>query len=129
MNALTTILLLIASNIFMTLAWYGHLKLQDMNILTHSTPLIFVILLVGHCLFRVLHAGTCQSFRIYQQRRAFYTHATQDYSGGHYSHRLRPLLGGSIPYAVALEPPVCRSMSHRSSLVRIRIQVKKKILS
>lgn len=45
MNAFTTILLLIASNIFMTLAWYGHLKLQDMNILTHSTPLIFVILL------------------------------------------------------------------------------------
>ncbi len=32
MNGLYTILLLIGSNIFMTLAWYGHLKLQQMNI-------------------------------------------------------------------------------------------------
>mgnify|MGYP003419854323 FL=1 len=45
MSALYTILLLLASNIFMTLAWYGHLKMQDMNIIQHSTPLLFVILL------------------------------------------------------------------------------------
>ncbi len=45
MNALYTILLLLASNIFMTLAWYGHLKMQDMNIIQRSTPLLFVILL------------------------------------------------------------------------------------
>ena len=37
--------MLLASNIFMTLAWYGHLKLQNMDIIHHSTPLIFVILL------------------------------------------------------------------------------------
>ena len=43
MNALYTILLLIGSNIFMTLAWYGHLKLQEMNI-SNSWPLIGVIL-------------------------------------------------------------------------------------
>lgn len=42
MNAIYTILLLIASNIFMTLAWYGHLKLSQMNIST-SWPLIGVI--------------------------------------------------------------------------------------
>ncbi len=45
MTAFYTILLLLASNIFMTLAWYGHLKLQNMDIIHHSTPLIFVILL------------------------------------------------------------------------------------
>lgn len=45
MTALYTILLLLASNIFMTLAWYGHLKLQNMNVISHTTPLIFVILL------------------------------------------------------------------------------------
>ena len=28
----------------MTLAWYGHLKLQQMNIFTDNTPLIVVIL-------------------------------------------------------------------------------------
>lgn len=31
MKALYTILLLILSNIFMTFAWYGHLKFKDMN--------------------------------------------------------------------------------------------------
>lgn len=40
-----TILLLVVSNIFMTLAWYGHLKLQEMKIITGATPLIVVILI------------------------------------------------------------------------------------
>ena len=43
MNILYTILLLIASNIFMTLAWYGHLKLSEMHI-SDSWPLFGVIL-------------------------------------------------------------------------------------
>ena len=38
-----TILLLLVSNIFMTFAWYGNLKLQQMNIST-SWPLILIIL-------------------------------------------------------------------------------------
>lgn len=44
MNAWLTIGLLIISNIFMTFAWYGHLKLQDMKIFTSSTPLYIIIL-------------------------------------------------------------------------------------
>ncbi len=43
MKALSTILLLVTSNIFMTFAWYGHLKLQEMKIST-GWPLILVIL-------------------------------------------------------------------------------------
>ena len=43
MKAIWTILLLIASNVFMTFAWYGHLKLQEMKVST-SWPLILVIL-------------------------------------------------------------------------------------
>lgn len=43
MKAILTILLLITSNVFMTLAWYGHLKLQEMKIST-GWPLIGVIL-------------------------------------------------------------------------------------
>ncbi len=43
MKAIWTIILLIASNVFMTFAWYGHLKLQEMKIST-SWPLILVIL-------------------------------------------------------------------------------------
>lgn len=44
MKAILTILLLVTSNIFMTFAWYGHLKLQEMKIST-GWPLILVILL------------------------------------------------------------------------------------
>lgn len=40
---LTTIGMLIVSNIFMTFAWYGHLKLQEMKIST-NWPLLAVIL-------------------------------------------------------------------------------------
>ena len=31
MNAVKTVTLLVISNLFMTLAWYGHLKFKDMN--------------------------------------------------------------------------------------------------
>lgn len=43
-NALWTILLLIVSNIFMTFAWYGQLKLSEMHI-SDGWPLIVIILL------------------------------------------------------------------------------------
>lgn len=43
-NAIWTIILLVVSNIFMTFAWYGHLKLQQKGIFSDSTPLIVVIL-------------------------------------------------------------------------------------
>ncbi len=40
---ITTILLLVVSNVFMTFAWYGHLKLQTAGISTHW-PLWLVII-------------------------------------------------------------------------------------
>ncbi len=45
MNGVYTIGLLIVSNIFMTFAWYGHLKLQQMKVLSDSTPLYVIIIL------------------------------------------------------------------------------------
>ena len=45
MKALYPLLLLVISNVFMTFAWYGHLKLQQMKVLTSNTPLYVVILL------------------------------------------------------------------------------------
>lgn len=45
MNIWLTIGLLVISNIFMTFAWYGHLKLQQMNVIGSNTPLYVVILL------------------------------------------------------------------------------------
>ena len=43
-RGLLTILMLICSNIFMTFAWYGNLKLQQMKLIT-DWPLIAIILL------------------------------------------------------------------------------------
>ena len=40
-----TLVLLIISNSFMTLAWYGNLKLQDMKLISSNTPLIRIILM------------------------------------------------------------------------------------
>ena len=43
-NGLLTIFLLTISNMMMTMAWYGHLKLQQMGVTT-GWPLIGIILL------------------------------------------------------------------------------------
>lgn len=45
MNPWLTVLLLVVANVFMTFAWYGHLKLQNMNVITSNTPLYVVILI------------------------------------------------------------------------------------
>lgn len=45
MNALYTVILLVIANVFMTFAWYGHLKLQEMKLITSNTPLYIVILI------------------------------------------------------------------------------------
>jgi uncharacterized protein (DUF486 family) len=44
MKSFYTVILLLISNSFMTFAWYGHLKLQEMKITT-GWPLIFIILM------------------------------------------------------------------------------------
>lgn len=43
MKGLTTISLLIVSNVFMTFAWYAHIKLQQIGVIKHW-PLVAVIL-------------------------------------------------------------------------------------
>ena len=43
MRGIGTVLLLVVSNIFMTFAWYGNLKLQEMKI-SADWPLILIIL-------------------------------------------------------------------------------------
>ena len=43
-KGLIAILLLVVSNVFMTFAWYGNLKLEQMNV-TKDWPLILIILL------------------------------------------------------------------------------------
>lgn len=45
MQYILPVLMLIVANVFMTLAWYGHLKLQQIGVLKDNTPLYIVILL------------------------------------------------------------------------------------
>lgn len=45
MNGWLTIVLLLIANIFMTCAWYGHLKLQQMKVISESTPIWMIILI------------------------------------------------------------------------------------
>ena len=42
---IVTVLLLVISTTFMTFAWYGNLKLQQMKDISATTPLIFIILI------------------------------------------------------------------------------------
>jgi uncharacterized protein (DUF486 family) len=44
-KAIITLLLLVISNTFMTLAWYGNLKLQDMKIISPNTSIVLIVLL------------------------------------------------------------------------------------
>ena len=42
MNAWLTIGLLLIANVFMTFAWYGHLKLQQMKLIGENTPVMVI---------------------------------------------------------------------------------------
>ncbi|MCI9285361.1 MAG: DMT family protein [Muribaculaceae bacterium] len=45
MNAWLVVGMLVISNIFMTFAWYGQLKLQELKVITSNTPLMLIILM------------------------------------------------------------------------------------
>ena len=80
MKGLYTILLLIFSNIFMTFAWYGHLKLQEMKII-NNWPLIGVILLSWSM---ALAPNSRQPHRLPRQRRSLFTRTVKGDTGSHY---------------------------------------------
>lgn len=40
-----TLVLLIISNTFMTLAWYGNLKLQEMKVISQNTSIVLIVLI------------------------------------------------------------------------------------
>lgn len=72
---LTTLILLLVSNVFMTLAWYGHLKLQSAGV-SSNWPLWLVIIfswgiaLVEYCFMipanRIGYAGNGGPFTLMQ---------------------------------------------------------------
>ena len=44
-KAIITLVLLVISNTFMTLEWYGNLKLQDMKIISPNTSIVLIVLI------------------------------------------------------------------------------------
>jgi len=48
LKGLTTIGMLVIANIFMTFAWYGHIKLQSMKVIDHWP--LFLVILLSWCL-------------------------------------------------------------------------------
>ncbi len=53
-KAIFTILFLIISNVFMTLAWYGHLKFEEMGWLKKSSIFTIIFLSWGLALFEYM---------------------------------------------------------------------------
>src|ERR1700674_774715 len=82
---MSTILLLFFSNIFMTFAWYGHLKIRSRLAAVEGDPD-----LVGDRARRILPGGAGQSLRL---RRVLGVPA-QDHSRGGHAHRLHRIRDG-----------------------------------
>ena len=53
-KALLTVFLLICSNTFMTLAWYGHLKLKEMNKLVGVSLFVVILMSWGVAFFEYM---------------------------------------------------------------------------
>ena len=53
-KAVITILLLICSNTFMTFAWYGHLKMKQMNWLPGASLFLIIVISWGIAFFEYL---------------------------------------------------------------------------
>ena len=53
-RALSTILLLMASNTFMTLAWYGHLRYKDLPVLKNAGWITMILISWGIAFFEYL---------------------------------------------------------------------------
>ena len=85
MKGLYTILLLIVSNVFMTFAWYGHLKLQDMKVIT-NWPLYAII----------LFSWSIALAEYFCLVPAFLADTIKDYSGSDYTHHFHSIYYGSF---------------------------------
>ena len=62
-KTILTLALLIVSNCFMTLAWYGNLKLQDMKVISPNTSIVFIVL-ISWCVARLEYSFLIPANRI-----------------------------------------------------------------
>jgi hypothetical protein len=89
---LLPILMLFASNVFMTFAWYGHLKFKE-------SPLPMVVLASWYRLRRILAGGAGQPLG----QRGLFGGAAQDHTGGDHAGGVRRLLGALSEGAAGME--------------------------
>ena len=83
-------LMLFASNVFMTFAWYGHLKFKEV-----SLPLVILIQL-GNCVLRILAGGAGEPLG----QRGVFGGSAQDHAGSDHARCVRRFLG-LVPEAAA----------------------------
>src|SRR5437016_8078474 len=89
---LLPILLLVGSNLFMTFAWYGHLRFKEV-------PLAGVIVASWLIAFFEYCMGAGEPLG----QRGLYPRPTQDHPGGDHASRVRRLLGALSQGAHELE--------------------------
>ena len=75
MKGIYAISLLVVSNIFMTFAWYGHLKLQEMKVISNWPLYAVCFVLVDDSVGGVFISDSCQSHRVHRQWRSFFVDA------------------------------------------------------
>ena len=106
---LKTVVLLIISNTFMTVAWYGHLKYKQ-------APLFATIIVSwGHRVFRVYISGSSQPDRL----ELLQPHSTQDHAGMHNLNRVYSLRTAGLSRAITLEQPRLIRPAHRRRRIRL----------
>ena len=119
MQGIYSVLLLIVSNIFMTFAWYGHLKLQEMKLIS-NWPLFGVILLSwGIALFE--YCFQVPANRIgFQENGGPFTCTAQSHTRSYHTYSIRRFFGGRIPKRdPSLESSRRSGLLGSSSLFRI----------
>lgn len=108
MKAFYTILLLIVSNIFMTFAWYGHLKLQENKSHLQLAVVCRGAVFLGNSFGRVFLPGSGQSDRLFRQWRPVLIDATQSDSGSNHFDYLYGVHNGSFQGGNAALESFCR---------------------
>ena len=72
-KAILTLVLLIISNTFMTFAWYGNLKLQEMKVISQNTSIV-VIVLISWCVALLEYSFLIPANRIGSEINSFRFH-------------------------------------------------------
>lgn len=121
MKALYTVLLLVCSNTFMTIAWYGHLKFNGSN---NGSPLpLFLVILAswGVAFFEYCFQVPANRLGFRRERRPLLAHPAQNHTGGHLLARVYGFHHSGFPYRDFPLEPYRRFRVHRSGRL-FRIQ-------